>query len=1223
MRHVPTSLYIDTEFFVRNGLKLDTSEFKILKDTFVKGGLRLLVPEMMERELLRHYKKRARDSAAAVDKAHNTHPISELSLGDLPPRIKLEEKCLTELERQWEVFKEHFTVEQLPLVGDLNDVVNWYFSIEAPFSKKKPKEFPDAFVLSALDDYHERHKASIAVVSADGDFSLACKLRPFIAYYGTLIEYVEAFKPALTSDDFIEEPIDPTVPIVTEDLTELKAILGRGSAPTSIEINRALKLLHSRGENYRYFFLNTTNHIWLDPLHQNGYFRDPPNVVESADGQIQFPFWPELEYLKNLCKDASMEIVSETIRIVLQLPAVDNPRVYSAILDIALALGGEQSVRLKPKMLEYANLEHQFFPFQYPELLAHWTDTCQTDAALEIANILIQFVPDPDAEEKQNRHREIEEDQTSSIEDQVTSMLALPNPAPRFHENYRAILGNGIRPIAEKEPYRVARILIDAAASMIRYEHGQDFLEVGSSRDSSEIWCPRLDRQSRAYHDHRETLVRTLTFACEMVFDKTSEAIETLDNALRNGRWDVFKRVRQHLYSLHPNEQTKPWIQESMIGHGNYATREHQYEFQRMIRLACEHFGDELLSIAERTQIFDKILCGPPEEEFHEWTSEQFTETGFEQRRRYFHRQQLRPFAPVLFGKYEDYFRSLEADETAEEITDESYSSVSFSAEDRVTTFRSPIPPEELARFSDEDLLTYINAWDDEHWDRENGLTQISIEALTASFKQVFKDSIIPNKDRLQFWMNNRDNILRPIYVRAMVDEMRDHVSAKNFDELEQWLGFCVWTLTRPEAESKEGTRRSRFADESRESPSWHSSRRAVCDFVEACVKRDVNVPIVVRGQLGRLLKLLCTQYDSDLDQDSQTILDREDPLTDAINTTRGRALEILVNFGFWLRRHDEKAEVSEMKAIIECRSGTRAEHSLTIPEYAILGRLYGWIFNLEEKWAITQKSTIFPTSDNYAWRAAFGNFLRWSRPYERIFYRFRDDFEFALGQLHSLNEQMGIGRELISKLGQHLFTYYLWGVYPLNGDQSLLERFYLKTEDEHRHWATLFNYVGHSLQNTGHPLEEGLQDKIIAFFEWRIDAREPMELREVAVWLKAECLDVEWRLNALSEILDVDNILDETGTLDEGRVDHRRTSFPFEVTRLMPALIPTHTHLVVECFKKLINAVPTSGRFVIPTDDAKAILTAGLEHEDERVRENARQAREDLLRRGYFSVLD
>ena len=53
MRHIPTSLYIDTEVFVRHGLRLDTKEFNSLKDTFAKGGLRLLVPAIMERELLR------------------------------------------------------------------------------------------------------------------------------------------------------------------------------------------------------------------------------------------------------------------------------------------------------------------------------------------------------------------------------------------------------------------------------------------------------------------------------------------------------------------------------------------------------------------------------------------------------------------------------------------------------------------------------------------------------------------------------------------------------------------------------------------------------------------------------------------------------------------------------------------------------------------------------------------------------------------------------------------------------------------------------------------------------------------------------------------------------------------------------------------------------------------------------------------------------------------
>ena len=49
MRHIPTSLYIDTEVFVRNGYRFDTEAFTRMLDTFVKGGIRLLIPEMMER----------------------------------------------------------------------------------------------------------------------------------------------------------------------------------------------------------------------------------------------------------------------------------------------------------------------------------------------------------------------------------------------------------------------------------------------------------------------------------------------------------------------------------------------------------------------------------------------------------------------------------------------------------------------------------------------------------------------------------------------------------------------------------------------------------------------------------------------------------------------------------------------------------------------------------------------------------------------------------------------------------------------------------------------------------------------------------------------------------------------------------------------------------------------------------------------------------------------
>ena len=116
------------------------------------------------------------------------------------------------------------------------------------------------------------------------------------------------------------------------------------------------------------------------------------------------------------------------------------------------------------------------------------------------------------------------------------------NPAPKFNAwNYREILAEGVRPLADKEPLRVAHMLIDATASMIRLGKNKEELESGTSRDHLEVECPKLNEQSRENLNTREILVHTLTYACEKVYEQSSEAVESLDNTLRNQRWDVFK----------------------------------------------------------------------------------------------------------------------------------------------------------------------------------------------------------------------------------------------------------------------------------------------------------------------------------------------------------------------------------------------------------------------------------------------------------------------------------------------------------------------------------------------------------------------------------------------------------------------------------------------------------------------------------------------------------
>ena len=975
---------------------------------------------------------------------------------------------------------------------------------------------------------------------------------------------------------------------------------------------RAVALAES-DTNRQYFFSRLKNPLWIQPLAERGCFDSPPNMSVLPDGNIQYPFWGELEYLRNVCEEAPEEVV----QIVRRLSAVDNPKVYANILDIALKLDGVVFAKLKPKMLEYASLEHQFFPFQYPKLLAHWTAACQTEAALELANILVQFVPDPRAEEKQKQERQLNVDGISTVEDEFASMMTILRPLPRFNENYRDILEEGVRPLAEKEPYKVARILIDATSNMIRLGMHQDDLESGESSDYSDIWCPRLNDSGNEILDAEVSLVHTLTFASEKAYEQAPNATGALDRILRSQRWDVFKRLRQHLYSKYPSEQTRPWIRELILTNRDFGKSEHHYEFQRMIRLACEHFREELLTEDERRQIFDAILCGPPEEDFREWMGEQFTETEFERRKKHFHRQQLRPFARVLFGKYLDDFKRLEADESAEEITDASYAPDKESKGGRLK-IRSPRSIEDLADISDEDLLEYINEWDDKHWDRDDGLTEINIEALSGAFQKVFEDSVIPNTARLNFWIGNRDNILRPIYVRAMVDAMKDHVKARNFDELEQWFPFCEWVLSHPDSENEERVRIGRLGDGSREHPNWHTSRRAVCDFIETCIAEDVDVPLSARENLAGLLEMLCTQYDWRLESHSPVILNRDDQLTEAINTTRGRALENLFKFGYWVRRHDDEAEISELKEIIGKRVSSEAEYPLTLPEYAVLGMRFGSLFQLDEQWAVSHQSQMFLQNDLPAWREAFGTYLKCNHPNIAMFEVFRGEFEFALEHLDFLKQKEWTGGNSAGEyLGQHLFCFYLGDVYPLKGERSLLNRFYQKSTDEIAHWARLFRHIGLRFRNTGKQLQPELKDRIAAFFEWRLDVGEPTELKEFVFWLEAECIDGEWRLSAYSRILDLFQKVNWVQWKDQ------TARLPSQAMHSIAKMIPAFTAGAIECLAKLIESMPTTGIYYIPTDDAKAILNAARDHDDRTVRKKADETRENMLKRGFLSVKD
>jgi hypothetical protein len=260
-------------------------------------------------------------------------------------------------------------------------------------------------------------------------------------------------------------------------------------------------------------------------------------------------------------------------------------------------------------------------------------------------------------------------------------------------------------------PVEMAKLLTKTTGQMIDFKmHPEQLQDKTFKDDWSQIWCRRLVDNEDSLERAPELLVEALTLSCQAVYEQQNrESVDELDQLLSKQRWYVFERIRQHLFGKYPDKANRDAVRKYILEYPHYDEYEYHFEFQIMLRAACVHFGEDLLTRTEREAIFKAILSGPSESAFKEWMGSQFTPEKFEQRRIYFQRKQLIPFRTVLFDQYAKRLAELDTAKD-EKISDEDYSPVGKTQCGTVSEV-SPKPKDELLAMPDSELLGYINSW--------------------------------------------------------------------------------------------------------------------------------------------------------------------------------------------------------------------------------------------------------------------------------------------------------------------------------------------------------------------------------------------------------------------------------------------------------------------------------------------------------------------------------
>lgn len=928
---------------------------------------------------------------------------------------------------------------------------------------------------------------------------------------------------------------------------------------------------------YNYFFEKLDNPDWLTPLKEGGFFKTPPPPMEHPEGGTSYPFWSQALYLKKMAVIPDKQ--NEVFEICLTVET-ENTRARSELLEIALLLPVEMSAQIVESIDE---IDSFLSPGKYGKLIKHFALNGKIKEAVILANRVLAIQPDPRPVPEYGGHK----------------MPHDPIPIIRDHD-YEEILEKDFPDFVDAAGIDAVKVLLDQYESYI--QHSDTDRERGSKDDNSEIWRSAIEDHSQNHkYGIRDVLITGMRDACERLLTNHPDQIEALLTELESRKLLIFQRLELHLMRIFPKGSEKK-ITDLLINMEEFGDKQrltHEYF------LLAEAHGS-LLSAEQRKILWSWIEKGieVDMEAYKARCKERGVEPSADEVTKYKKNWQVYHLLPFkeIDPAWKKYYEELVA-----VVGEPEFPSFRSWSGGSSWGYKSSITDEQFKDMKPAEVVNFLKTWEPP---TEGDPLDTSREGTSrALVTQIASD---PTKwsQILTSFMD-----LDPTFVRSVFTAHRDALRQnKNFD----WkpiLDLSATILTKP-IEVKDRKPSGFYGDD----PDWNWSRNAIAELLrEGLDAEEGKIPQELKKEVWKIIEVLTYDANPTPEEEAKQLESDRDPLTVAISSTRGDAIQAAIRYGIWLKSstpEDKRKDWSIAKNAPELLKALNDHLDIEIDPSVGIRALYGerlgnlaW---LDITWVEEHVKDIFPDDPEKQkyFDAAWETFITFNNAYDNLMPLLTQQYQRAVKEIGNHTDGKHHPENPEQNLAQHLILFYCRGKIPLEKD--LMKDFYDVAPMELR--AEVVDFIGRSAKN-GDTMAVSVRDRFIALMETRLAViktgknvqAEIQEFKDFSWWVYSEKFDDDWSLKKLVEVLNLGCDIEGNHLVVE-RFITLAPQYPFEVI--------TSLELMVENDKKGWG-VPTWG------DELSNVIKLVLKSENEAAIKKAKEFIHRLVAKGHPQYKD